>query len=93
LDPANLLEVNDLEEMFDQLGPRIVSIHAKDHKMHRNDELPAGQGDIDYQKFVALAAEHCPDAPLILDYVGPKDYKPALTHLRKAIDRAGLAAQ
>jgi sugar phosphate isomerase/epimerase len=92
LDPANLLEVNDLEEMFSQLGPQIVSIHAKDHKMHRDDELPAGQGDIDYLKLVTLVAKHAPQAPLILDYVGPKNYRPALAHLRKALAEAGLSA-
>jgi sugar phosphate isomerase/epimerase len=85
LDPANLLELNDLEEMFAQLGSQIVSFHAKDHKMHSDDELPAGRGDIDYPKFVALAAKHAPDAPLILDYVGAKDYKPALAYLQKAL--------
>lgn len=90
LDPANLLELNDLEEMFAQLGPQIVSFHAKDHKMHSDDELPAGLGDIDYPEFVSLAAKHAPDAPLILDYVGPKDYKPALAHLRTALARADL---
>jgi sugar phosphate isomerase/epimerase len=93
LDPANLLEVNDLEEMFTQLGPQIVSIHAKDHKMHRDDELPAGQGEIDYRKLVTLVAKHCPDAPLILDYVGPRDYKPALAYLRTAIAQAGLSSR
>lgn len=34
LDPANLLEVNDLEEMFSQLKPWIGGIHAKDRKLH-----------------------------------------------------------
>jgi sugar phosphate isomerase/epimerase len=93
LDPANLLELNDLEEMFDQLGPQIVSIHAKDHKLHVDAELPVGQGDIDYRKLVGLVAKRAPNAPLILDYVGPKDYRPALAHLHRALAQAGLSAR
>jgi len=85
LDPANLLEVNDLEEMFGQLTPWIDCLHAKDRKMHVDRGVPAGQGDLDYRKFVALAAKHTPKAPLILEYVGAADYKQALAHLQGAM--------
>jgi hypothetical protein len=34
LDPANPLEVNDLEEFGAQLKPWIGGIHAKDRKPH-----------------------------------------------------------
>jgi len=87
LDPANLLEVNDLEEMFTQLAPYIDCLHAKDRKLHVDRGVPAGQGDVDYEKFVALAAKHAPRTPLILEYVGPEDYLQSLAHLRKALDR------
>jgi sugar phosphate isomerase/epimerase len=85
LDPANLLEVNDLQEMFNQLGPFIDCLHAKDRKLHVDRGVPAGQGDLDYKEFVRLAARHTPKAPLILEYVGPDTYKQALAHLRQAI--------
>lgn len=88
LDPANLLEVNDLGEMFDQLGPWIGCLHAKDRKLHVDRGVPAGQGDLDYPAFVKLAAERTPHAPLILEYVGAKDYRQALAHLRKTIREA-----
>lgn len=91
LDPANLLELNDLEEMFDQLQPWIDCIHAKDRKLHVERGVPAGQGDLDYRKFVALAAARTPKAPLILEYVGPKDYEAALAHLRNTIRQLGLS--
>ncbi len=90
LDPANLLEVNDLEEMFDQLGKWIGCIHAKDRKLHVTAGVPAGKGDLDYPKLVRLAAARTPQAPLIVEYAGLKDYKPALAHLRGAIRQAGL---
>lgn len=81
LDPANLLEINDLEEMFAQLGPYVDCLHAKDRKLHVDRGVAAGQGDLDYAKFVALARKHTPQAPFILEYVGAKDFKPAFLHL------------
>jgi sugar phosphate isomerase/epimerase len=92
LDPANLIEVNDLEEMFQQLSPWIDCFHAKDRKVHVEKGVPAGQGSLDYVKFVTLAARHAPTAPLILEYVGPTDYRAAHAHLRAAIQQAGLQA-
>lgn len=90
LDPANLLEINDLEEMFDQLGPWIDCLHAKDRKLHVDRGVPAGQGDLDYPRFVTLAAERTPQAPLILEYVGAQDYTQALTHLEKTMRKADI---
>ncbi|MBL7222948.1 MAG: sugar phosphate isomerase/epimerase [Candidatus Brocadiae bacterium] len=91
LDPANLLELNDLEEMFAQLTPWIDCLHAKDRKLHTRQGVPAGQGDIDYPKFVTLAAKHTPKAPLILEYVGSKDCDQAIGHLRKMLREAGVS--
>ena len=91
LDPANLLEVNDLEEMFDQLGPWIDCLHAKDRKLHTERGVAAGLGDIDYPKFITLAAQRTPAAPLILEYVGAEDYKQALAHLRKNMKAVGVS--
>jgi sugar phosphate isomerase/epimerase len=88
LDPANLLEINDLEEMFSQLGPYIDCLHAKDRKLHVDRGVPAGRGDLDYPKFVSLAAKFTPKVPLVLEYVGPQDYKQALAHLRGALASA-----
>jgi sugar phosphate isomerase/epimerase len=87
LDPANLIELNDLEEMFAQLGPHIDCLHAKDRKLHVDHGVAAGQGDLDYDVFVALAARHTPHAPFILEYVGPDDYQQALALLEGAIQR------
>ena len=93
LDPANLIEVNDLEEMFNQLGPWVDCLHAKDRKIHVERGVPAGQGSLDYVKFVTLAARHTPNAPLFLEYVGPKDYRAALEHLRGAMQTAGVSGE
>ncbi|MBN1126690.1 MAG: sugar phosphate isomerase/epimerase, partial [Sedimentisphaerales bacterium] len=91
LDPANLLEINDLEEMFDQLTPWIDCLHAKDRKLHVDQGVPAGQGDLDYLKFVSLAAQRTPHAPFILEYVGPEDYQTTLQHLRSTMQKVGVS--
>ncbi len=90
LDPANLIEVNDLPEMFGQLAPLIDCMHAKDRKLHTDVGVAAGKGDLDYKQFVTLAARHAPNAPLVLEYVGTKDYKQALEHLRTAMRDANI---
>lgn len=93
LDPANLLEVNDLGEMFAQLGPWIECLHAKDRKLHVDRGVPAGQGDLDYREFVRLARKHTPDKPLVLEYVGPEDYLQARAHLLAAMQMEGVPAR
>lgn len=85
LDPANLLPHNTLEEMFAALGKYTVCVHAKDRKLHVTKGVAAGQGDLDYKKFVALAKQHCPDAPLIIEYVNQNTYQAALAHLRSVL--------
>lgn len=85
LDPANLIEVNDLDEMFQQLAPLVDCIHAKDRKLHTDRGVAAGKGDLDYRRLVALAAERTPTAPLILEYVGKEDYQAARDHLLRAL--------
>ena len=87
LDPANLIELNDIEEMFAQLAPYIDCMHAKDRKLHVDRGVAAGQGDVNYDTFVAQAAKHAPHAPFILEYVGLDDYKQALKVLQDALDR------
>jgi sugar phosphate isomerase/epimerase len=89
LDPANLLELNDIDEMFAQLAPWIDCMHAKDRKMHVAHGVAAGEGDIDYAEFVALATKHAPKAPFILEYVGAKDYLAALHILLDALKQNG----
>lgn len=82
LDPANLLPHNTLEEMFKALAPYVCALHAKDRKLHVTKGVAAGEGDLDYRKFIALVRQYCPDIPMIIEYVNPKTYQAALTHLR-----------
>lgn len=90
LDPANLFELNDLDEMFNQLKPWIDCVHAKDIKHHIGRGVPAGQGDIDYKQMVELTLKHTPRAPVILEYVGAKTYRAAYAHLLCAMKACGI---
>ena len=91
LDPANLIEVNDLDEMFQQLAPLVDCLHAKDRKLHTDRGVAAGKGDLDYRRLVTLAAERTPAAPLVLEYVGKDDYLAARACLTQAMRDAGIA--
>jgi len=93
LDPANLIEVNDLDEMFQQLAPLVDCIHAKDRKLHTDRGVAAGKGDLDYRRLVALSAARTPAAPLVLEYVGQDDYQAARAHLMQAIRDEGLVGK
>lgn len=90
LDPANLIEVNDLQEMFDQLAPLVDCIHAKDRKPHVTQGVPAGAGSVDYVKLVRLAVARTPGVPLVLEYANSKTWLQALAYVRNAIRLAGL---
>lgn len=90
LDPANLLEVNDLEEMFGQLKGWIEGMHAKDRKLHVTQGVAAGAGDLDYGKFVRLAAQYAPGVPLTVEYAGMTTYRAAVERVRVALREAGL---
>lgn len=83
LDPANLLPNNSLDEMFAQLGPYIMGIHAKDRKIGVHGGVSAGQGDLDYTRFVQLCEEHAPNLPIIIEYVTEENFLRAKEHLLK----------
>ena len=81
LDPANLLPNNSLDEMFAQLSPYIVAIHAKDRKIGVHRGVPAGQGDLDYTRFVQLCEKYTPHLPIIIEYVNEDNFLQAKEHL------------
>lgn len=81
LDPANILPNNSLDEMFSQLKNYIVGVHAKDRKIGVHAGVPAGQGDLDYARFVQLCKEHIPHLPIIIEYVTEENFLQARDHL------------
>ena len=89
LDPANLLPNNSPDEMFAQLAPYIVAVHAKDRKIGVHRGVPAGDGDLDYTRFVELCKKYTPELPIIIEYVNENNFLQARDHLLSFISKLG----
>lgn len=50
-----------MEEWFRRLGKRIVEVHIHDNNGGRDEHLPPGDGDIDFERFFALLRTHSND--------------------------------
>jgi sugar phosphate isomerase/epimerase len=70
IDPANILGLETLDQMFANVAPAIFQGHAKDVIL--SGEKPtypaAGKGEIDYPRYVQLLAQHRIPA-LVIEYV------------------------
>ena len=73
LDAANLLEINDLEEMFQQLHPWIDCLHAKDRKRHVDRGVAGGPRRFRLSGVRTLAAKMCPACAVGLGIRGHAD--------------------
>ena len=93
IDPANILGLDTLDEMFANVGHAIFQGHAKDVIL--SGEKPvypaAGQGELDYPHYVALLNQHGVDA-LVIEYVTEANFEPVRDFLRGALgqSRAGV---
>lgn len=55
-------------------APRERHHHATDPALYGGVEYPApGLGDLDYDRYLAHLARHCPDAPLIVEHIAEDD--------------------
>lgn len=96
LDPVNLINCPAryydtaavIRECFAKLGPQIKSCHAKDIQMSRNltvhlDEVPPGQGGLDYGTYLRELNKLDPDVPLMLEHMKDAEtYRAAANHVR-----------
>ncbi|MCC7361410.1 MAG: sugar phosphate isomerase/epimerase [Anaerolineales bacterium] len=99
LDAANLFRAGDLarmpavlQEAFDNLGNDLVLAHAKDlaHDGEAGHQA-AGTGVLDYDRYLALLAQHGYTGPLILHSLEEDQVDPAVAFLRGKL--AALAAR
>jgi sugar phosphate isomerase/epimerase len=84
-----------LRECFQKLGPYIKSCHAKDIILRNQltvhfDEVPPGQGTLDYGTFLKELARLDDDIPLIIEHIRPEDIAPAIDNIRAVAERAGV---
>ena len=82
-----------LRDCFRKLGPWIISCHAKDIRLNTTltvhlEEVPPGQGALDYGVYLQELARLPGDVPLILEHL-PRDAYPAA---RAAVVAAAAAA-
>lgn len=84
-----------LRDCFQKLGPWIVSCHAKDIRLADEltvhlDEMPPGEGALDYELFLTLLDRLPDDVPLILEHLPQAAYPAARRAVVAAADRAGI---
>jgi sugar phosphate isomerase/epimerase len=104
LDPVNLINcpsryyrnADFLRECFANLGPWIVSCHAKDILMRDQltvhlDEVRPGLGTLDYKVFLQEINRMPGDVPLLLEHLPQEDYPAAREYVLGVAAQAGLA--
>jgi sugar phosphate isomerase/epimerase len=105
LDPCNLVNSpakfyhnrDVLNACFDQLGPWIVSCHAKDlaweveMNVHFREVVP-GKGELDYPTFLRRLAALPQNPPLMIEHLAkPEEYAAAAKHIVAVGREAGVS--
>ena len=104
-DPVNLVSSPQryfasgrlIEECLAKLGPYIKSCHAKDILLRQNltvhlDEVPPGQGNLDYPAFLRGLNKLEADIPLMLEHLSnEEEYRTAAAYIRNLAGQEGIA--
>lgn len=89
IDPANILGLDTLDEMFENVGHAIFQGHAKDVIL--SGEKPvypsAGNGELDYPHYVNLLRKQGVDA-LVIEYVTLENFAPVRDFLQGVLASA-----
>lgn len=91
IDAANLILPGELsrqratlERAFELLGDALVLAHAKD-VLDDGTVVPAGQGGLDYARYVALLRAASYDGPLVLHGLAPADVPASVAFLERHV--------
>src|SRR5262249_47343108 len=86
IDPANILGLETLEEMFANVRGAIFQGHAKDVVLSGEKPVypPAGQGELDYPLYVRLLEEAAVPA-LVIEYVKEENFAAVGDYLRSVM--------
>lgn len=86
-----------LENAFRLLGPQMISLHCKDIRLKPEpvtvmfEEVPIGQGNMDYVTLLQHANLLADDTPMMLEHLeGENAYDAAALTLRSYAERAGV---
>lgn len=88
-----------IREAFELLGPWIVSCHAKDIVMQGGpgtisfhfNEVPPGEGNLDYAAYITEIDKLGREVPLMLEHFDVPGYKRGLAHIKKVARSVGVA--
>ena len=88
-----------IRDAFGLLGPWIVSCHAKDIVLQGGpgrisfhlDEVPPGEGNLDYAAYVTEIAKLARDVPLMLEHFDVAGYRRGLAHIKQVAAEAKVA--
>lgn len=103
-DPVNLINSPQryfrnaavISDFVARLGPHIRSCHAKDIRLQDRltvhlDEVPPGQGGLDYAVFLREVAGLAGDVPVMLEHLpDAAAYTSAAAHIREVASREGI---
>jgi len=87
-----------IREAFALLGPWIVSCHAKDVILQGGpgtisfhiDEVPPGEGNLDYAAYLTEIAKLGRDVPLMLEHFDAEGHRRGLDHIKSVAKGLGL---
>lgn len=79
----NLFHKVGMEEWFAQLGSYIAEVHIHDNHGTRDEHLPIGDGDIDFDLFFSLMRQYAPDAVYTIEAHSREKVALAMTRLLK----------
>ena len=88
-----------IREAFSLLGPWIVSCHAKDIVMQGGpgtisfhlDEVPPGEGNLDYAAYVTEIEKLGREVPLMLEHFDVPGYRRGLAYIKSVARSVGVA--
>ncbi|MHA6298592.1 sugar phosphate isomerase/epimerase family protein [Devosia sp. CAU 1758] len=88
-----------IREAFELLGPWVVSCHAKDIVMQGGpgtisfhfDEVPPGEGNLDYAAYVTEISRLGREVPLMLEHFDVPAYRRGLARIKSVAQAEGIA--
>lgn len=72
------LSATDGAVWLQQMGPYVRHVHLNDNDLYADRHWPVGKGSIDYSRFAALAAEHIPGVPMLMEVRTLEDARTSL---------------
>lgn len=79
----NLFKSVGLEKWFAELGPYIAEAHVHDNHGLRDEHLPIGEGNIDFQSYFSLMKQYAPNAVYTVEAHNRDKVEVALERLAK----------